>query len=93
MARAFVAAAIVACALFLAGCAGEGGDKGGDKIVGGCPTPVHYDDATINKITEALEALPPDNILHRAMTDYEYERDDLRFCRCTVAEGAPLPKN
>jgi hypothetical protein len=25
--------------------------------------------------------LPRDNILHQVMTDYENERDDLRFCR------------
>ncbi|HEV2303314.1 MAG TPA: hypothetical protein VGR91_17240 [Stellaceae bacterium] len=88
MARAYVAGAIVAAALALAACAGQGGDK----VVNGCPTPVHYDEATLKKITKALEALPPDSVLHRAMTDYEYERDDLRFCRCTVAE-APPPKH
>ena len=88
MARVDVAAALVAGALALAGCA----DQGGDKIVNGCPTPVHYSDATLKKITRALEALPGDNVLHRAMTDYEYERDDLRFCRCTVAAAAPPPK-
>ena len=88
MARLWVSGAFVAGALCLAGCAGEGGDK----IVNGCPTPVHYDEATLEKITKALEALPRDNILHRTMTDYEYERDDLKFCRCTVAEGAPPPK-
>ncbi|HVH76778.1 MAG TPA: hypothetical protein VM755_17820 [Stellaceae bacterium] len=90
MARAYLAGAIVAGALVLAGCADQG--SAGEKIVNGCPTPVHYSDATLNKITKALEALPPGNVLHRAMTDYEYERDDLRFCRCTVAEAAPLPK-
>ena len=46
-----------------------------------CPKPVAYDDATEKRITEALKALSPDNVLHRAMEDYEYERDDLRFCR------------
>jgi hypothetical protein len=45
-----------------------------------CPTPVAYDDATIKKITQALRELPPDNVLHRAMDDYEDERDDLRAC-------------
>lgn len=88
MPRMLVVGAVVAGGLFLAGCASEGGDK----LVNGCPTPVHYDDATLAGITKALEALPSDNILHRVMTDYEYERDDLRFCRCTVAKGAPLPK-
>jgi hypothetical protein len=91
MARGHIAGAILAGALILAGCAGQGRDQ--DKIVNGCPTPVHYSDATLKKITQALEALPSDNVLHRAMTDYEYERDDLRFCRCTVAEGQPPPKN
>jgi len=45
-----------------------------------CPKPVAYDDATIKKITKALRDLPPDNILHQAMDDYEDERDDLRQC-------------
>jgi hypothetical protein len=45
-----------------------------------CPKPVVYDDVTLQKISQALRALPPDNILHRAMEDYENERDDLRFC-------------
>jgi hypothetical protein len=45
-----------------------------------CPAPVHYDDATIKKITAALRALPADNVLHQAMDDYEDERDDLREC-------------
>jgi len=46
-----------------------------------CPKPVAYDDATLKKISQALRALPSDNVLHRAMEDYENERDDLRFCR------------
>jgi hypothetical protein len=46
-----------------------------------CPKPVAYDDATLSKISQALRALPSDNILHKAMEDYENERDDLRFCR------------
>ena len=45
-----------------------------------CPKPVSYDDATIKKITRALRELPPDNVLHQAMDDYEDERDDLRAC-------------
>jgi len=45
-----------------------------------CPKPVAYDDATLDQISRALRALPPDNVLHRAMEDYENERDDLRFC-------------
>ncbi|HZT87396.1 MAG TPA: hypothetical protein VFA12_05455 [Stellaceae bacterium] len=46
-----------------------------------CPKPIAYDDATLKKIQQALTALPPDNVLHQAMSDYEQERDDLRFCR------------
>ena len=46
-----------------------------------CPKPVAYDDATLKQISAALRALPPDNVLHRVMEDYENERDDLRFCQ------------
>jgi len=46
-----------------------------------CPKPVAYDDPTLKKISQALRALPADNVLHQAMEDYETERDDLRFCR------------
>jgi hypothetical protein len=45
-----------------------------------CPKPVAYDEATLKEISQALRALPSDNVLHRAMEDYENERDDLRFC-------------
>jgi hypothetical protein len=45
-----------------------------------CPKPVAYDDATIEKITAALRALPQDNVLQEAMDDYEDERDALRIC-------------
>jgi hypothetical protein len=45
-----------------------------------CPKLVAYDDTTLKKITQALRALPADNVLHQAMDDYENERDDLRFC-------------
>jgi hypothetical protein len=45
-----------------------------------CPQPVNYPDGTIKKITAALRVLPPDNVLHQAMDDYEDERDDLRAC-------------
>jgi hypothetical protein len=45
-----------------------------------CPKPVAYDDDTLNKISQALRALPEDNVLRQAMEDYENERDDLRFC-------------
>ena len=46
-----------------------------------CPKPVAYDDETLKKISQALRALPADNVLRQAMEDYENERDDLRFCR------------
>jgi hypothetical protein len=45
-----------------------------------CPKPVAYDEPTLKKISQALRALPSDNVLHQAMEDYENERDDLRFC-------------
>jgi hypothetical protein len=45
-----------------------------------CPKPVPYDEVTLHKISQALRALPADNVLHQAMEDYENERDDLRFC-------------
>ena len=67
--------AAVAMAMILAGCADN------KNSACKCPTPVAYDDATLKKITEALKALTPDNVLHQAMDDYENERDDLRFCR------------
>jgi len=66
---------VLAACLLIAGC-------GGSEDPGrGCPIPVHYDRATLDKIQAALEKLPPDNILRQVMTDYETERDDLRFCR------------
>lgn len=45
-----------------------------------CPKPVAYDEDTLTKISQALRALPADNVLRQAMEDYENERDDLRFC-------------
>ena len=53
----------------------------GPGLVSRCPVPVAYDDATEKKIQAALDALPKDNILHKAMTDYETERDNLRMCQ------------
>jgi hypothetical protein len=53
----------------------------GPHMVARCPVPVAYDDATEKKIQAALEALPKDNILHKTMTDYETERDNLRMCQ------------
>lgn len=65
---------VLIMALFAAGCTGM------SSIACKCPKPVAYDDATIKKITMALRALPPNNVLHQAMDDYEDERDDLRAC-------------
>ena len=45
-----------------------------------CPEPVHYSDAEIKAITAALRALPDNNPLQQAMSDYEDERDNLRIC-------------
>jgi hypothetical protein len=67
--------AAIATVLVMASCTGAGSDACQ------CPKPVAYDDATLKKISQALRALPADNVLHQAMEDYENERDDLRFCR------------
>jgi hypothetical protein len=53
----------------------------GPHLVARCPVPVAYDDATSRKIQEALDALPKDSVLRKAMTDYENERDNLRMCQ------------
>lgn len=45
-----------------------------------CPQPVHYSDAQIKAISAALRALPDNNPLQQAMSDYEDERDSLRIC-------------
>lgn len=67
--------AALAAVLVLANCAG------GRSTVCQCPKPVAYDEPTLKRISQALRALPSDNVLHQAMEDYENERDDLRFCR------------
>ncbi len=67
-------AAVFATALVVGGCSGTG------STTCQCPKPVVYDEATLKKISLTLRALPPDNVLHQAMEDYENERDDLRFC-------------
>ena len=67
--------AAVAALLVVAGCGST------RSTASQCPKPVAYDEATLKKISEALRALPADNVLHQAMEDYENERDDLRFCR------------
>lgn len=64
-------APVMALTLLAAGCAG------GSK----CPKPVAYSDAQLRDIQKAIEALPKDSILHQVMSDYENERDDLRFCK------------
>ena len=54
-----------------------GGCGGASK----CPKPVVYDDSTLKEIQKSLAALPKDSVLRQVMTDYENERDDLRFCK------------
>ena len=53
----------------------------GPHLVARCPVPIAYDDATSHKIQEALDALPKDSVLRKAMNDYETERDNLRMCQ------------
>jgi hypothetical protein len=72
--RAEVSIAALATLLFIAGCGSI------RSTACQCPKPVAYDEASLKEISQALRALPADNILHRAMEDYENERDDLRFC-------------
>ena len=75
--RITAALAVAAC-LLMAGC----GDKDQDTAQRtGCPIPVHYDKATLDKVQAALDKLPRDSVLRQVMSDYEQERDDLRFCR------------
>jgi hypothetical protein len=54
---------------------------GGCGLAGKCPKPIYYDDATLKKIEKAREALAKDSVLLQVLTDYENERDDLRFCK------------
>lgn len=53
----------------------------GPGLVARCPVPADYDDATLKKIGDAIQALPKDSILRKAMSDYETERDNLRMCQ------------
>jgi hypothetical protein len=69
----------LAAALLLAGC--HGGEDQDQAPTNGCPKPVHYTLAQHRQIQAALDKLPPNSILRQVMTDYENERDDLRFCR------------
>jgi hypothetical protein len=71
--RAGLGAAAIAALLVMSGC------RSTSSTAGQCPKPVSYDEATLKKISDALRALPADNVLHQAMEDYENERDDLRF--------------
>jgi hypothetical protein len=75
----FAATLAVAACLLMAGCGGKDQDTSSAGHTG-CPIPVHYDRATLDKIQAALDKLPPDSILRQTMSDYEQERDDLRFC-------------
>jgi hypothetical protein len=50
------------------------------KTVVRCPVPTSYDDATMHRIQQALDALPPDSVLRQVLKDYETERDNLRMC-------------
>jgi hypothetical protein len=88
--RSRVALALGA-ALLVAGCGMFGGGKpaslsdlgkpGAPELVTRCPVPKAYDDDTLKKIEQAIEALPPDSVLRAVMKDYEAERDDLRMCQ------------
>jgi hypothetical protein len=71
--RAGIGVAALAALLVVSGCGST------RSTAGQCPKPVDYDEATLKKISEALRALPADNVLRQAMEDYENERDDLRF--------------
>ena len=53
----------------------------GPHMVARCPVPVDYDDKTSHQIQQALDALPKDSVLRKAMNDYETERDNLRMCQ------------
>jgi hypothetical protein len=75
MSRVGVLAAGLASVLAIAGCSAA------RPAACQCPKPVAYDDDTLKKISQALRALPSDNVLQQAMEDYENERDELRFCR------------
>jgi hypothetical protein len=72
--KAGIGCVAVATVLFVAGCSGA------RSTACQCPKPVAYDEPTLKRISQALRALPSDNVLHQAMEDYENERDDLRFC-------------
>jgi hypothetical protein len=88
-AKAGLCAAGLAVLIGLAGCAHP---PGGETLLNAaiaketrdglcrCPEPVHYSNAQIKAISAALRALPDNNPLQQAMSDYEDERDSLRIC-------------
>jgi hypothetical protein len=90
VAKAGLCAAGLAALLGLAGCAHDAStgalhpSTAAPKQVRGrlcrCPEPVHYSNAQIKAISAALRALPDNNPLQQAMSDYEDERDNLRIC-------------
>lgn len=71
--------ALAAVLLAAAGCNGSTGDAGASACA--CPKPIHYSLAAHEKIQAAIDKLPRDSILRSVLTDYENERDDLRFCK------------
>ena len=75
IAKGEIRLAVFAALLVMSGCGGT------RSTACQCPKPVAYDEEALKKISQALRALPPDNVLRQAMEDYENERDDLRFCR------------
>ncbi|MGH7099829.1 MAG: hypothetical protein ACREE4_19535 [Stellaceae bacterium] len=89
MSKASLCAAGLAALLGLAGCAqspvpaapfSAAIAKASREGLCRCPQPVHYSDAQIKAISAALRALPDNNPLQQAMSDYEDERDSLRIC-------------
>ena len=67
--------AIIICAA-LAACSPQG--QVGSVA---CPPPVSYSAQDEADIYAALDALPPQSILHRTMDDYYHERVMLKACR------------
>jgi hypothetical protein len=83
VAKAGLCAAGLAALVGLAGCAHDtstGAPRLSAAAACRCPDPVHYSNAQIKAISAALRALPDNNPLQQAMSDYEDERDNLRIC-------------
>jgi hypothetical protein len=74
-ARSGIRFAALAAVMLMGGCS-TAGPTGACQ----CPKPVAYNEATIEAITAALKALPPNSVLLAAMDDYEDERYNLRHC-------------